>query len=335
MCEVLLVTEENIMDYFLLKKKMEAVLVKFINRAQKKLDYSNLQQYSSDEREQLFDAVLICNEIENSKYQEILTTLKFVYDAFDVEGIADDKMMILVDCNIIKMNTETLIFLRKHYTKTALYFISKHIGEYIDLMNTAVFSQTELLQILDWPVDDAIKLNLLKCSTDNISVVGKCYSVPVQCYILQNNLDANDMMTLFREYGSLDVEIKKSVLDYATNNIEQLIDVARNTHQELVRDILKVDGVSKDDKVDLILAVLPILGQSAMQEYLNILELDEFAKIFDSRLRPKYIQNEMSTKILEAFRQKGWIFEYLEDEEKIGYYKIRRTPPKGKVPTKT
>ena len=88
MCEVLLVTEENIMDYFLLKKKMEAVLVKFINRAQKKLDYSNLQQYSSDEREQLFDAVLICNEIENSKYQEILTTLKFVYDAFDVEGIS-------------------------------------------------------------------------------------------------------------------------------------------------------------------------------------------------------------------------------------------------------
>lgn len=335
MCEALLVTEENIMDYFLFKKKMEIALVKFINRAQEKLDYSNLQQYSAEERKQLFVAVVICNEIENSKYLEILTTLKFAYDAFDVEGIADDKMRILVDCSIIKMNAETLIFLRKHYAKTVLYFISKHTSEYVELMNNKVFSQDELLQILDWPVDDAIKLNLLKYSTHKISVVGKCYSVPVQCYILQNYLVANDMKVLFREYGSLDVEIKETVLDYAVNNIEQLIAVACNTHQELIQNVLKVDGVSKDDKVDLILALLPILEQSDMQKYLNLLELDEFVKIFDSRLRPKYEQNEMSTKILEAFRQKGWIFEYLEDEEKTGYYKIRRTPPKGKAPVKT
>lgn len=52
--------------------------------------------------------------------------------------------------------------------------------------------------------------------------------------------------------------------------------------------------------------------------------VDEFVKIFGSRLRPKYEINETNTKILEAIQRKGWVYEYLEDEEKAGYYKIRR-----------
>lgn len=331
MCEALLVTEENIMDYFLQKKKVEEGLVKFINRTQENLDYSKVQKYSSDEREQLFDAVVVCNEIVNSKYLEILTTLKFVYDTFDVQGIADDKIRILIDCDIIKMNAETLTFLREHYKNIVLYYISKHTGKYVELMDSKLFSQDELLAFISWQIDDGIKLDLLKYSKQEISIVGKQYSLPVRCYILQNNLDPRDMEVLFREYSFLEDEIKEIVLDYAVSNIAQLITVACRANPELIQEVLRAASVSKNDKVDLVLALLPILDQLRTQGYLELLELEEFAKIFDSRLRPKYEINETNTKILEAFQRKGWVYEYLEDEEKAGYYKIRRMQPKVKT----
>ena len=330
MCKSLIVTEKNILDFFLFKKNVDAAFIKFINRAQSGLDFSNMPQYSPVECEQLFDTIVTCNEIENSKYAEILATLGFRYDAFDVAGIADDKIRILIDCNIIKMNAATLSFLREHYKKIVLHYISRHINEYVALVNSKMFSQDELLAILSWQIDDTPKLALLEFSNEDISIIGKTYSLPIRCYILHNNLDENDMKILFCEYGSQEAEIKAIVLDYAKDNIPQLAAAACDADSNLILEILIDNDISMDDKINLVLALLPTLNQEEAQKHLSLLELNEFAKIFDTRLRPRYQINQTSSRILEAFRKKGWLYEYLEDEDKPGYYKIRRTQPKGK-----
>lgn len=74
--------------------------------------------------------------------------------------------------------------------------------------------------------------------------------------------------------------------------------------------------------------MLPYIGQAEANKYLSALGLHEYVKIFESYSKPKFEINQESEKILEAFRTKGWIFEYLEDESRPGYFKIRRNEPR-------
>ena len=324
------VTEENIMDYFLSVGTIDPNLMAFINRSSKRLDYTQKDQYTNDERERLFDAVVCNNDIENTRYIDILTSLHFAYDVFDVQSISNDKVKLLIDHQIIKMNVETLAFMRKHYADVVFYFIEKYAQEYASIMNSKIFSHEELLVILDWSIEDDIKLSLLDHANESISIVGKHYSLPVRIYILQNNLDVADVDGLFREYSTLETEIKQFAFKYAVANIKMLIEKASRIDVELAKAVLECETVDYDDKVDLLLALLPVIDKPFASKYLSDLELDEFIKIFDSRLRPRYTVNPMSTKILNAFQKKGWIFEYPKDEEKPEYYTIRRFPPKVK-----
>ena len=109
--------------------------------------------------------------------------------------ISNDKVKLLIDHQIIKMNVETLAFMRKHYADVVFYFIEKYAQEYASIMNSKIFSHEELLVILDWSIEDDIKLSLLDHANESISIVGKHYSLPVRIYILQNNLDVADTQT--------------------------------------------------------------------------------------------------------------------------------------------
>ena len=73
-------------------------------------------------KKKLFDSVVICNGIDNSKYRQILVSLKFSYDAFDIADISDDKITILIDTNIIRMTDDNLKYI---YVRTIIirYFI--------------------------------------------------------------------------------------------------------------------------------------------------------------------------------------------------------------------
>lgn len=91
-------SEYNIMDCFNAVKLNESV-IGYINRCDIDLDFSKTE-YDEDAKEKLFDSVVICNGIDNSKYRQILVSLKFSYDAFDIADISDDKITILIDTNI-------------------------------------------------------------------------------------------------------------------------------------------------------------------------------------------------------------------------------------------
>jgi hypothetical protein len=62
--------------------------------------------------------------------------------------------------------------------------------------------------------------------------------------------------------------------------------------------------------------------------YLSELGFDKFCEIFDSHARPKFEVNNQNIKILEAFKNKKWIFEYVEDDTRDNHYKIHRKEPR-------
>lgn len=317
-------SECNIMDYFNAVKLNESVITD-INRCTIDLDFSKTE-YDEDTKGKLFDSVVVCESIENSKYEQILVSLDFCYDDFSITKIPNDKINILIRTNIIRMTAHNLEFIRENYPDQNYNFIFKNIEQYVDIMNDDLFSQDELLKILTWNISDELKIKLLEFSNDEISVVGKDYSSAICLYILKNNLMESDLMVLFSSFENWVDSIQIKIFDYAVQYIESVIDNPKSVSEKLKNDLIRSDRLSRDLKVDLLISMMPDLDESLIKEILTLLDLTDYLKIFDTRSRPKFEINDENEKLLTAFKENKLIASY-ENSEKEGYYKIIRNKP--------
>ena len=317
-------SESNIMDCFNAVKLNESVIA-YINRCNIDLDFSKVE-YDENTKDKLFGCVIVCESIENSKYEQILVSLDFYYDDFDITEISDDKIAILIGNNIIRMTSKNLEFLRENYPDQNYNFIFKNIEQYVDIMNDDLFSQDELLEILTWNISDELKIKLLEFSNDEISVVGRDYSSAICLYILKNNLMESDLMVLFSSFENWVDSIQIKIFDYAVQYIESVIDNPKSVSEKLKNDLIRSDRLSRDLKVDLLISMMPDLDESLIKEILTLLDLTDYLKIFDTRSRPKFEINDENEKLLTAFKENKLIASY-ENSEKEGYYKIIRNKP--------
>lgn len=322
-------SECNIMDYFN-GKKLDETLVSYINRCDIDLDFSKTE-YDEDTKGELFDSVIVCNDIDNLKYKQILVSLEFIYDSFGIMDIADDKITILIDTDIIKMTADNLKFMRENYLKLKFHFIRKNIEKYVDIMNDFLFSQEELLEILIWDIRDELKIKLLAFSHDKISIIGKNYSPVICLHILNNNFLKSDLTELFSSFDQWDDSIQAKIFDYAVKNIESIIDNPISVSEELKNNLMHSDKVSRDKKIDLFIAIMPELCRDRIKEILAMLHLMNYLKIFDTHSRPKFEINDENEKLLTAFKENNLIDSYKENSNKEGYYKIVRIKSAAKT----
>ena len=322
----LMYSEKNIMDYFLNhKKQLSPELISFINRAKTALDFSSGNtNYPEEYKKALFDKVISCNGINNQPYEEIITTLGFPYESFDLKDINDAKVTILINNSIIPMESATLKHMRKEYSSTIYQYIRHNIDSYIEIMTSDLYSHSELLTVLSWNISDETKLNLLKFSSEPISVIDKEYSHSVKLYILKNNLYKDDMEKLYLMYHQQNDDIQTIILDYALDNINTIIASPVSMSEGLKNDILKSGKLLIGSKIDFIISIMPGATAEMLCNYLSCVELDNFINIFTPQTRPKFEINDLNKKLLDAFKQNGWICDYLEDKTKSGYYKIQR-----------
>lgn len=329
--DILIRSEQNVLDYFCFKGKLDVGLISFINSAKHLLNFSSANiSLTEDQSSSLFSETIVCNEILDTQYASILNSLQHYYEAFDIPGIQESKVNILICDNIIRMNPDTLKYMRNEYPSVIPFFIKKNIDEYERMMSSELFVQSELVEILSWNISDAIKLKLLEFSDDEISIIGKNYSTQICVYILTHNLEQEDMGVLYKVYSDQQAEIKKIILENAMVNIEEIILDPNIADTSLKEKILIDSNLAFEKRVNLFVAMLPYIEQDEACKYLSALNLHEYVRIFDSHNKPKFEINQQSEIILDAFKQKGWIFEYIEDENRPGYYKIRRREPRKK-----
>lgn len=315
-------SERNIMDSFNGLKLSESV-ISFINRCDLKLDFSKLE-YEETIKEIFFDCLIECATIANSKYEEILVSFGWYYNNFDIKSISDDKIVILINTRIIRMTADNLKSLRENYPDHVLSFIRKNIEEYVNIMSSDLFSQEELLEILSWEISDELKIKLLEFSDNAISVIGRNYSTEVCLYILNNNFENSDLMSLFSSFEQWDDLIQAKIFDYAVRSIPSIINNLGDVSEKLKDNLLHTDKLDKSIKIDLFVAMTPTLSPKQIDEGLTLLDLSQYSKIFDERSRPRFEINSESKKLLGAFQKKGLIYGYEEDQSKEGYYKIVR-----------
>lgn len=318
-------SERNIMDCFNAVKLNESVIC-YINRCDIDLDFSKLE-FDNAVKEKLFDSVIICDSIENSKYEQILVSLKFYYDSFDIADISNNKIEILINTNIIRMTNDNLEFLRENYLSHNFYFIHQNIEKYVDIMVDALFLQDELLEILSWDISDELKIKLLEFTDKEISIIGKNYSHAVCLHILNNNFAKSDLPDLFSSFEQWDNSVQAKIFNYAVRHIASIIDDPNSASQKLINNLLYSEMVNRDEKIDLLVAMMSDLNEDCIKDILTLLNLTDYLKIFDTRSRPKFEISDESEKLLTAFKKKGVISNYEESQDKEGYYKIIRMRP--------
>lgn len=315
-------SECNIMDCFEVLKLSESV-ASYINRFDKDLDFAKTE-YDEGMKESLFDSVIVSHDINNSKYKQILTSLEFEYDNFDIVEIPNDKINVLIDADIIRMTAENLTFIRENYIDQKFHFIHRNIEKYINIMNDTLFSKEELLEILTWDISDELKIQLLRFTNDEISIIGKSYSSAICLYILENNFEDTDLPDLCSSFDQWDVSIQAKIFDYAVNNMEIIINNPSHISERLKNNLLYSDRVTRDEKIELLITIMPELCSDRLKEILTLLNLTDYLKIFDTRSRPRFKINDENEKLLTAFKENNLIDNYQKNLSKEGYYKICR-----------
>lgn len=315
-------SEQNIIDYYNVLKLDESI-ISFINEGNNTLNFSK-GNYDDDIKKVLFSDVIVCDSIKDSKYKQILTTLRRCYTSFGIENISFAKMNILIDTGIIKMTVDNLKFLRENYPEHKYPFIKKNIDKYIEIMSDELFSQEELLKILDWNISDEAKISLLQFSDEPVTVVNKNYPTPVCVYILDNNLERSDLMPLFSSFEQWQGLVQDKIFDYAIDNIASIINNPDNVSKKLLDELFDAEQLDKEVKINLLIALMSTINSNRIKEILVLLKLDSYIKIFDARTKPQFEISNESEKLLEAFRENGFIQDYMESSKNEGYYTITR-----------
>lgn len=323
-------SEQNIIDCFVAIELDESVIA-YINRCNVNLDFSK-NEYDDKTKEALFDAVIVSNTMENSKYEQILVSLGFYYNEFTIADIDEDKISILINTSIIKMTSKTLVFMRENYSTVISEFIYKNIDEYVDIMDSNLFSQEELLEILSFNVKDNLKIKLLEFSKDALSVIDKPYSDKIIVYVINHNLCEEDRKVFFEKYDQYSCIIQAEIQSVAIEYINEIIDNQLKVHDNLISVLLQ-SNITRDQKISLFTESIPNLNETTCMLHFDELNLSGLKRIFDkSSGRRNYEKNDEVKIILDALRENTWIYEYHEDERNKNKYVVIKNRPRNKEP---
>ena len=326
-------SEENIFAYFEKQKGIEIdhTLVSFINCHDMILNFSEYN-CREESKEQMFTSFISCNDIENTRYEKLLSSFKLEFKEFSISGISDEKIDILIKIPIVPMTKENLVFMRNEYSDHVLNFINVNIDQYVDIMDNEIFSLQELLEVLKWKVSDEIKIQLMSFTNQAISIINEHYSTKVCIYILENNFLKSDLPELLQSYDNWDKEMQAKIYALALTYISDIIADPQNVSSQLKNRLLYSRELNIESRIDLLIAMLSDLDMEYVKPVLAEWGFDDYIKIFDNRSRPRFAISPISKKILEAFKKKRWIQNYEEDGKKPGFYKIIKRKAAKELP---
>ena len=314
-------SENNLYYCFAEYKSLTALLISYINGYDGIIDISSISIETDEQfKSKIFGATIRCFELSDAKYGQILSSSGIVCDAsFDIDNVPTSKMNVLIDNEIIRMSKGCLISIRNKYKDVLYRYIRQNIGEYTDMMSDDVFVFDELIEILNWQIEDDLKLTLLEFTSERISVVDKKYSERVWVYILTNNFLIEDLPHLFEHYDNYPVNIRQIIFDWAVKDISRVINVSTKISDAFCREIFVSDRFNNDEKINLFIALISTILRERVEEYAIILNRKDLASALDPIKRTKILCNSQNKKILDEYKDRGWIRDYAINESGTHY----------------
>ena len=116
-------------------------------------------------------------ELNDQKYEEILSSMGLGYNNFLFFFLNENKVEILIRRKIIRVTDSNLQFMRNNYKTRTVYFAKINMVEYLKIFTEALLSQEEMLALLDTDMYVSYNKKLLDKTAVKISVAGKNISL--------------------------------------------------------------------------------------------------------------------------------------------------------------
>ena len=118
-------------------------------------------QLDEEVQEDFFVQIVSEDNLNLTIYKSMLASMQLHYENFDVTGLSDDRLGVLIDLEVIKFNANNLKFIREEYPSMKNYFISRNIEKYLEIEED-VHDETELNDLLQYEeIDDSYKLQII------------------------------------------------------------------------------------------------------------------------------------------------------------------------------
>lgn len=327
--QLVFISVDNIAHYFH-NFGLDQVLIDTINNLNKPIDYSGMEQvYGSDITEQFFDKIIINNNINNNRYEEILNNLNYVLETFENSDISEEKVCILIKNHIIEMHVDALKYIRMYYPTLVMTFIDANVTSYLDILPQIDFNLDEALHVLDLDIGDPKKIAMLAYTADKIPIYNKKYSDELSAYIIKNNFDSSDAKVIYKNYSSYSNIMKNAIYEIAEDSINQIIlDEDLILDDQLISDLITKSSYSIDIKIQLWASQLVYLNEETCKKHFDELGVPELKRIFTMRnVKRTYQKNPVVTKIFEVLKANGWIYKFSECKDDTDLYIVTKTGP--------
>ena len=324
--QVLECNENNILEYYLGKQELSDKLIEFINNNNIIFKFNSEkinENFEAEDLNKFFKAVSKCSKLDDNKYENIVKTLEYKYEIFEILDLQDEKIKILINLNLIEMNNTNLNFIRENYKFITTYFIICNIEEYLNSVIEIVKpTHEELIEILSSETEDEFKIKLLGYIGESISLISTNYSDSVKDYIMKNNFNDSDLINLVEDYDNLSEQLKENVISLCKKYIAQILEYTEKISIELLENLISSNDIEEDKRLRILTNQIKYINQdSECQKFIELIGSKEHNKLLDARKYPKLEINETNKNLLIELKKKYWISDF---PEKDGFYRISR-----------
>ena len=320
----------NNIIYLFTEYGLNEELTAFINSHNQDLDYCH-EVDDEGIKDDFIDSVLVSTGLSEKKYRQIVRNLCGEMESFDITALPEERVKILINEDLIVMNLENLSFMRQNYPGCNDIFIINNIEKYIELVSETSVDREELLMILSCEdISDKDKMELIQYYNDSISIIGKNYSETLTGYILDINLDFDDIPELLKSYEYESETIKGAFWRIFCKNVQRVIEHADCMEPRTRNSFFVEDSISIDDKVDLFCKSILHMSETDIYNALKSLHADKIVDNLTGGSKRVEI-NDINMKILDALQDANIIYPYEKAKNGNYYKKIRKREKRQKA----
>jgi len=318
--------EANILKYYFdVSNAIDDPLIVFINSNQGNLFFSRKDmegEFGQDNTRKFFFDIIQNDKIDIEKYSMLLEGYKgYSLNEFSYSSLSEDKMNVLINYGIIKMNAQSLLFIRENYAQEIKFaYIIKNINDYLRILDDGLFDESEAIALLSENIADKNKLTLLPKISSNINICSKMYSKPIQQYILQNNFNISDLPHIVQSdfYNKTKSKIQATVQNICIENIESLYGstITARVDFNLLKILFSAGSIDIDRRKSLLNKHLTWLSFEQILICFQTMHQYNYISLLSGG-NPKINKTEVDLSILKVLKNRKFISSF--DDEKDRY----------------
>lgn len=304
---------------FFKKYGLTGALVEYINISDEDIDYAS---YADDELlDRFFDTSVKNGDLSDDRYGEIVQQIGRPLEAFKIPGLSDEKVNILIEEELIKMNIQNLQFFRQQYPDCICAFVEGDVKGYLALISQPNnFNASEALILIgDSRIDTEDRKKLVDHIPNAISIMNRDYDEEIIGYIFSKKYDINDLPYLIERYRDYSDGIQKIIY----KNLRSSVPAIKNNISSIAADkkllylIFEDESISNADKNALMDLLITNKDDVDLQMILQKMGFSNMTKLVsgDSSRLPQIKNGADEKAILTTLKKHGFIEDFSVDED--------------------